>query len=177
MMNSLLEAEVKEKYMGTILADKRIQPNTQGTNVLIIVFAIGAFFLGWVMASGQAGLKGFIISAIFIIGGFVLAVIFANDLFNPRSKSNKFRNSNLIVKAESVRHRWKIHTASYGDKYYKYFLTIRFDTEEYGVQLEAEVAKYIYDLFPTGSELKVRYCTSDPRIALLEGEKFEGISW
>jgi hypothetical protein len=102
--------------------------------------------------------------------GLFLLVPKVYQLLSPQSAFNRFNQDFTETQAKVLRRRDDSVDTDYGGSLYSYYLVFEFEAGLKTVVLEAWVEQRMYDRHPPGSTLTVRYCTAEPRIALLEGE-------
>lgn len=146
---------------------KRMLPQSQTQSNMMIILAICFIILGWLLSLAVSSLA---LAVIVTVGGLVFVAIGVIVREHLQRVSNQFRESNSKAEGMVVVRRAERNMDDDGEDHSKYYLTIEFDAGDRIMWLETAVDESVYDANALEAKLTVRYCNSDPRIALIGRE-------
>ena len=112
---------------------------------------------------GVLAILGF--NAIFVLAGSWL--MWRGKI--TEKERNEFVEGHSAVEGRVLNRYEQAHHGDRGDTY-TYHVTVHFETNEGLFELDANVAKSLFNSVSEGQTISVRYADSDPTIAMLEGE-------
>jgi len=139
--------------------DVRIMPEEAGTlEKWLVMIGIAIAFI---LAGLYGGLGTAIAVMVIGVGVFFGAMVYLKNKYGQLSGQSQ---------AKILERQVEIKEDNFGERWNVYWVVIQFGTGEGQLTLRAQVTKSIYESVESGATLGVRYHTTDPRIALLEGE-------